>query len=513
MKRYIYFLYTALLSFILIFSTPISGQEGNAGIKAESIEDWETGDFSQFNWQFEGSADWYITDIDPYEGVFSAQSGDINDGQTTAIYLEYNVYADDPLSFWYKTSTEGGYDYLKFYVDDNLIDEWAGEIPWSLAEFVVPVGPHILKWEYFKDFSVSSGLDAVWIDFITFPPEEVEAFFVADTTVICLGDIVFFTDLSIGPITDWSWVFEGALPVTSTDQNPVVGYNEVGIWDVFLEVTDGIETSTHYEAEYIHVSTTPTIANTPIGISNLCASWGNTTYNTVPMGGDVTAYDWMLDPPEAGTISGNGGTNVTVIWEPDFLGTIDLKVAGINYCGIGEYSNPIIITRYLPDVSLVLQAYVALPEPAFELTGGTPAGGEYSGPGVSNGWFDPAAAGMGAHTITYTYTDPNLCENFATDVITVTEFIGINENDLGSAISVFPNPNNGNFFIQMNTGTNIQYDIRIYNTVNELVYREDHIELKKGLQKQFDLKLAKGIYFIKISGQEKEFVRKIIIQK
>lgn len=37
----------------------------------------------------------------------------------------------------------------------------------------------------------------------------------------------------------------------------------------------------------------------------------------------------------------------------------------------------------------------------FDLTGGTPEGGTYSGPGVSGGIFDPAVAGTGSHTIVY----------------------------------------------------------------------------------------------------------------
>jgi hypothetical protein len=44
-------------------------------------------------------------------------------------------------------------------------------------------------------------------------------------------------------------------------------------------------------------------------------------------------------------------------------------------------------------------------EPAFALTGASPAGGTYSGPGVSGGMFTPELAGTGAKTITYTYQD------------------------------------------------------------------------------------------------------------
>ncbi|MBL7893266.1 MAG: hypothetical protein JNL63_11600, partial [Bacteroidia bacterium] len=39
---------------------------------------------------------------------------------------------------------------------------------------------------------------------------------------------------------------------------------------------------------------------------------------------------------------------------------------------------------------------------AFTLTNGSPVGGIYNGPGVTGNTFDPAKAGVGTHTITYT---------------------------------------------------------------------------------------------------------------
>jgi hypothetical protein len=56
----------------------------------------------------------------------------------------------------------------------------------------------------------------------------------------------------------------------------------------------------------------------------------------------------------------------------------------------------------------------------FTLNGGSPAGGVYSGVGVSNGIFNPAVAGVGTHVITYTYTN-GFCTNAATATITVTD--------------------------------------------------------------------------------------------
>jgi len=44
----------------------------------------------------------------------------------------------------------------------------------------------------------------------------------------------------------------------------------------------------------------------------------------------------------------------------------------------------------------------------------TPAGGTLSGPGTTNNTFIPATAGIGTHTLTYTFTDGNSCSNSVT---------------------------------------------------------------------------------------------------
>lgn len=53
------------------------------------------------------------------------------------------------------------------------------------------------------------------------------------------------------------------------------------------------------------------------------------------------------------------------------------------------------------------------------LSGASPSGGSYSGPGVSAGIFNPANAGVGTHTITYTYDDGSGCISSCTFTITV----------------------------------------------------------------------------------------------
>lgn len=55
----------------------------------------------------------------------------------------------------------------------------------------------------------------------------------------------------------------------------------------------------------------------------------------------------------------------------------------------------------------------------YSLSGGSPAGGAYSGTGVSGIQFNAAIAGVGTHTITYTYGVGNGCQRSASRPITV----------------------------------------------------------------------------------------------
>lgn len=56
----------------------------------------------------------------------------------------------------------------------------------------------------------------------------------------------------------------------------------------------------------------------------------------------------------------------------------------------------------------------------FELTGGAPAGGTYTGTGVTGSTFDPSSANIGVNEITYSYTS-GTCEGSCTFNITVNE--------------------------------------------------------------------------------------------
>ena len=483
-----------------IFSTRIS----------PVVEDWESGDMSQFDWETGGDANWDVTIENPYEGGYCAKSGELDHDQNSYLSIEYNVNGQDSLSFWCKVSSETGYDYLKFYIDDVEMDSWTGEDDWVRSSYLISEGTHTFKWEYSKDETASSGYDRAWVDFIMFPvSSQLTASFSSDVTEICEDESVSFYDQSVGAIS-WDWTFEGGTPGTSTLQNPVITYSSAGEYDVSLTVSDGSEDNTVVIENYITVEVEPGQAPTPTGPETVCGNSASTSYSTSGIAG-ITAYNWVLEPSNAGTAEGTGLTT-NIIWTVDFLGDATLKVAGENNCGMGPYSDNITITRYLPEVTLDPFDTVCVDWPEFELTGGMPAGGEYTGPGVENGWFNPGIAGLGTHTIIYTYTDPDDCENFAEEMIVVDACTGMNEISAGTELLIFPNPGKGTFNIRLNFEAG-KVDIRLFNAMNEQVYKQHNQNLIKDINYKLDLNhLPAGIYYMHVSGEDVDLVRKIIIQ-
>lgn len=130
------------------------------------LEDFETGNFSSFTWIFGGDANWTIDTESPYEGTYSAKSGLIIDNQTSELILTEDFTTAGTISFYRKVSSESGYDYLKFFIDDILQEEWNGEVAWSEVSYPVTAGNRTFKWHYYKDSSISSGSDCAWIDYI-----------------------------------------------------------------------------------------------------------------------------------------------------------------------------------------------------------------------------------------------------------------------------------------------------------------------------------------------------------
>jgi hypothetical protein len=74
----------------------------------------------------------------------------------------------DSIKFYFKVSSEEGWDYLSFKLNDKEVFRISGEVDWTKEVIAAPSGFNKLEWIYYKDASTSSGSDCAWVDKIDF---------------------------------------------------------------------------------------------------------------------------------------------------------------------------------------------------------------------------------------------------------------------------------------------------------------------------------------------------------
>ncbi len=153
-----------------------------------------------------------------------------------------------------------------------------------------------------------------------------------------------------------------------------------------------------------------------------------------------------------------------------------------------------------PSVSLTLSpATVCTSSGAYALTGGSPAGGTYSGTAVNGGIFDPGAAGAGTYTITYAYTNGNNCTDSAQQTIVVDLCTGVHQPFGNESIIISPNPSNDNFSISMSAEGLKDIQLIVMDVQGRTVYQLSEKISNNTFVKNIRLEtLPKGIYTIQI---------------
>lgn len=155
--------------------------------------------------------------------------------------------------------------------------------------------------------------------------------------------------------------------------------------------------------------------------------------DTVPFGVaiQITASDTILCSGSSVNLDASGAN--TYIWSPGSglsttigpsvvaspSATTRYSVLGTDGSGCQAYERITLTVNPKPTVSLASQPSSCIDDDPRSLSGGSPSGGVFSGPGVSGGTFSADDAGTGFHTITYTYTNIQGCSNFATRTLIV----------------------------------------------------------------------------------------------
>ena len=245
----------------------------------------------------------------------------------------------------------------------------------------------------------------------------------------CAGSTITITGVNLAGATA---VTVGGTPVASITSNTatqivaVLGSGSSGL----VAVTNSFGTTSSPTS--FTVTTIPTQPLSISGSTSICANSTN-VYNVAAVSG-ATSYVWTIPSGWSGTSTTNSISTVA----DTSGGTV--SVIATNACGSSTPQTVNVTYIPAPTVTLSALGTVCVNAPSYTLTGGSPAGGTFSGNGVSVGnIFNPSIAGAGTFPIVYTYHYGS-CSKTASSTITVSTCSGIASSYMNDDVNVYPNP-------------------------------------------------------------------------
>jgi len=307
--------------------------------------------------------------------------------------------------------------------------------------------------------------------------------FTAEPTTGVVPFTVSFNDESEGIVDSWSWDFgDGS---TSDEENPEHEYTESGFYTVTLTVSGPGGSETITKENYIEARDV-LAADVYASDDELCLEETTQLFADVSGGSGTYTFSWTSDPE--GFVSDMQNPEVAPMETTTYMVEISDGDEVIN----GEV---LITVNLLPEITLGEWPEVLCneQEPPVQLTA-TPAGGVYSGNSVStDGVFTPEGASPGWYVITYTYTDENGCEDFATDSIYVDQCVGVfSGKQQDQNVTIFPNPNRGTF--KVSAGSSVINKIIIIDMRGTVVATINAHETSVDVTTN----LSKGTYFVRV---------------
>ena len=340
------------------------------------------------------------------------------------------------------------------------------------------------------------------------------------TQTLCPGFNVTYSVAATGTGLTYQWK-QGATNLVNNAQISGATTNTLTITNInssntgtYTCVVSGVCTpAVTSNPAVLNVATAPVIS-TPPANSTVCV--GQSASFTVANVGSVpppTIYQWQVS-----TDGGATWTNLTT--GGSYTATFTIPAATIaqhntryrvlvtNSCGQTTTSAAAILTvNALPTVTATaLASRICISDTLIGLSG-LPVGGSWSGIGVSGFNFVPSSTAVGTYTLTYTYTNAAGCTASAPVTAKVEdcqERLRLLRDD---AVILYPNPNNGQFNIRINSTLYNYLGMKVYNAqgqlltgaiVNDVMTSQVFSGLVYGRVIPINLtKLPAGIYLVK----------------
>ncbi len=293
------------------------------------------------------------------------------------------------------------------------------------------------------------------------------ASFSSSITSVCEGNTVTFNNTSTDAI-GFSWTFPGGTTADTTIQNPVVTYNTSGIFDVTLTALGCSTDSTITMAGYITVNLSYSII-TPD--DTICDGDSIMIFGIFRSIAD-TYFNYLI------TINGCDSTIITTL----IVNSLPIVDLGAD-------------TTICNGCSVTLNA-----------------GAGFTSYIWSNGETTQTIIVDSTGTYSVMVTDANGCSGG--DTIVVNVVTGINQlSFINNQLKVYPNPNTGEFIIEMNITKAIDLEIKLLDVIGKVIYQEKLNKYVGAYQNKIYVgEYAKGIYNLQFISEKGTINKKIVVE-
>jgi lysyl endopeptidase len=349
--------------------------------------------------------------------------------------------------------------------------------------------------------------------------------FTSDTNYILQGETVQFTDLTTGnPALEWQWSFPGGTPNSSDIQNPVVTYNEFGVFDVTLTVVNADGESTEVKTGYMTVEQV-FAPESDFSASAVEIIEGDVVDFTDLSSNNPTSWQWSFEggSPDTShvqnptsieylvpgvynvmlTTSNNGGTDVEL--KNDYI-TVNAGTAPLSEF----YAD---VTQIMPGDSISF----------FDLSTGNPTqwtwtfyGGEPEGSSVQNP-ENIVYSTEGIYNVKLRTKNSFGSNTMEKENYIVVGNVSVKDIYLHKGVMVFPNPSQGEITVRILEGMEAwghggMVNVEVVNSLGRVIRSYSHDPANRELTISLDNE-PNGIYIIRVSAGDRNVQKKISLLK
>jgi hypothetical protein len=492
-------------------------------------EDFESGNFENYDWYFGGDVPWQIDNDVARHGNYSAASGNVATGMSSSLKIDYeyqNIFSLS-ISFYFKVSSLEGQNKLQFIVDETVLGEWSGEAGWTNATINVPPGLHTYEWKYLKTADAGTEEDRAWIDYIVFPTPALPIIVNAGgDDIVCEAENYLLEGAAVNYATLlWTTSGDGVFD-DNTILNPIYtpGVADIENGAATLTLTAFRDNLSKSDNLVLGIQHAPVVWTG--NASEICEG---TTFNCPDASADFCAsLQWST--------SGDGTFDDETIVHPVYTPgptdieaetvTLTLTGTGISPCGGAAHSIPVAIkhlplTPDGPDGPIYIDLYYT-PSSTYTTEGGAYAlyyswsiQPGFAGQIDSDGTecvvtWNPEFLGVAEISV----KSMNDCgeSSYSTPLeVIVNNTVGFDDNNTGTIIRIQPNPNQGRFQAEITGLDQDRVSLRILDATGNIIIDNPSVSVNGIYSETFNLR-NKGVYFIHFTGTDWKEVRKIVVQ-